>query len=116
VRTAEQLIGQDVRLSPLPGPAPAHTPTPYKAEWKRYEGTYGLLLRGFKLDGLAAVATGLGIVPAGGKVTVVQKDGYLCLDSEKLEEYQPGLFFTPSGEVLDLRGPVPTWRNMKMRK
>jgi CubicO group peptidase (beta-lactamase class C family) len=116
IPTAEQLVGKDLKLSPLPGPVPTHTPTPYKAEWKRYEGTYTVCLRGFKLDGLATVATGLGLVRTGTKVTVAQKDGYLCLDKDKLEEYEPGLFFTPSGEVLDLRGPAPTWRNMKMQK
>ena len=113
---ADQLIGKDAKLSALPAPARAHTPTPYKPEWKRYEGTYKFLLKGFKLDTLAAVATGLGYAPGGVKVTVAQKDGCLCLDGEKLEEYEPGLFFTPSGEALDLRGPVPTWRNIKMRK
>ncbi len=113
---ADQFMGKDAKLSALPGPARAHTPTPYKPEWRRYEGTYKFLLKGFKLDALAAVATGLGYAPGSAKVTVAQKDGYLCLDGEKLEEYEPGLFFTPSGEVLDLRGPVPTWRSIKMKK
>ena len=113
---AEQLIGKDARLPVLPEPASANAPTPYKPEWKRYEGTYKFLLEGFKLDTLAAVATGFGYVAPGAKVTVAQKDGYLCLGDERLEEYQPGLFFTPSGEALDLRGPVPTWRNIKMKK
>jgi hypothetical protein len=113
---AEQLVGKDMKLPVLPEPAPAHAPTPYKPEWKRYEGTYKFLLEGLKLDTLAVVATGLGYVAPGAKVTVAQKEGFLCLDNEKLEEYQPGLFFTPSGEALDLRGPVPTWRNIKMKK
>jgi hypothetical protein len=116
IPTADQLVGKDVKLSPLPGPAPAHVPTPYKPEWKRYEGSYRFITGGFQLDTLAAIATHLGYRPASLKVTVAKKDGCLCLSDEKLEEYEPGLFFTPSGEVLDLRGPVLTWRNIKITK
>jgi hypothetical protein len=50
------------------------------------------------------------------RLVVVKKDGYLCIGDEKLQEYEPGLFFTPSGEALYLRDSVPTWRNFKMEK
>jgi hypothetical protein len=33
-----------------------------------------------------------------------------------LKEHQPGLFFSSTGEVLDLREKAPTWRNMKLGK
>jgi len=111
---ADQLIGRDTKLAVLPAPAP--TPTPYKPEWKRYEGTYRFIARGNKPVFIAAVAMGLGYCPPSLKVKVAQKDGYLCIGDEKLEEYQPGLFFTASGEALDLRGPVQTWRNIRITK
>lgn len=57
VPTAEQLMGQDIKLSTLSTPAQVHAPTAYKPEWKRYEGTYKLIVGGLKLDTLAAVAT-----------------------------------------------------------
>jgi hypothetical protein len=53
-------------------------------------------------------------------VKIYEKDGNLYIrhegKDEALEEYQPGLFFPPSGEALDFRGPVPTWRNIKFKK
>jgi hypothetical protein len=33
-----------------------------------------------------------------------------------MEEYLPGFFFSSTGEALDLRSPVPTWRNIRLRK
>jgi CubicO group peptidase (beta-lactamase class C family) len=112
----DRLIGKDAKLAILSAPASAPVPTPYKPEWKRYEGTYKLVAKGNKLAFTAALAMGLGYCPPPLKVKVAQKDGYLCIGDEKLEEYQLGLFFTASGEVLDLRGSVPTWRNIKLNK
>jgi hypothetical protein len=40
----------------------------------------------------------------------------LYLGDESLLEYQPGLFFTPTGEALDLRTSPPTFRNIKLAK
>jgi hypothetical protein len=57
---------------------------------------------------------------------VFEKDGYLYVKamemsnaatkSFRLDEHLPGLFFTPTGRCLDLRGPNPTWRNLRMKK
>ena len=68
------------------------------------------------MNPLVRLILALGYCDSGIKFVVVKKDGYLCIDDDKLEEYQPRLFFTPSGEALDLRGKVPTWRNIKMEK
>jgi len=116
VPSAEQLIGKDPRLHVPAGDGTVHEPTPYKPQWRSYAGTYRHIARGYRLNALVHLLLALGYCDSGMKLVVVKKDGYLCIDDEKLEEYQPKLFFTPSGEVLDLRGPVPTWRNIKMEK
>jgi CubicO group peptidase (beta-lactamase class C family) len=116
IPSSDQLIGKDEKLPVLPEDGPVHTPTPYKSEWSRYAGTYRYIAKGYKLNLIVRLVLALGYCDDGMKLVVVKKDGYLCIDDDKLEEYQPGLFFTPSGEALDLRGPVPTWRNIKMEK
>jgi hypothetical protein len=112
----DKLIGKDEKLPVLAGGGPVHAPTPYKRQWGRYKGTYRVIARGYKLNALVRLVLALGYCDSGMKLVVVRKDDYLCIGDEKLQEYQPGLFFTPSGEALDLRGPVPTWRNIKMKK
>jgi CubicO group peptidase (beta-lactamase class C family) len=53
---------------------------------------------------------------------VKEQDGRLIIGSPgllpdtPLTEVQPGLFFTPDGEVLDLRGPVPTFSGIRLTK
>jgi len=116
IPSADQLIGKDVKLRELPEQGPAHAPTSCKPEWKRYTGTYRFIAKGYNLSLLVRLVLALGYCDSGMKLVVVEKDGYLCVGDEKLEEVQPGLFFTPSGEVLDLRGPIPTWRNIKLQK
>ncbi len=113
---ADQLIGKDIRLPVLTEDGHVHGPTPYKPQWSRYTGTYRFILKGFRLNSIARFVSALGYCDPNVKLAVVKKDGFLWVGDEKLEEYQPGLFFTPSGEALDLRGPVPTWRNIKMEK
>ncbi|UCE07313.1 MAG: beta-lactamase family protein [bacterium] len=73
---------------------------PNKKEWKNYMGQYSLVSWGQKVEVLK----------------VSKKNGYLYLDRLRLEEYQPGLFFSSTGEALDLRKKVPTWRNIRLRK
>jgi len=116
IPSGDQLIGKDAKLTVLDEDAPVHTPTPYKHKWSHYTGTYRYIAKGYKLNALVRFLLAMGYCDSGIKFVVVKKDGYLCIDDDKLEEYQPELFFTPSGEVLDLRGPVPTWRNIKMEK
>jgi len=114
VPTADQLIGKDTRLSGLSEAGAMHTPSPFRPEWKRYVDTYRLRPGPYKLPPLLRLALVLGLCTDNAKVTVEEKDGFLCVGDEPLEEHEPGLFFTPSGEALDFRGPVPIWRNLKM--
>ena len=70
------------------------------------------------------IALGLGLSTEYTHVKVFEKDGYLYVDSivfhdddgGRLDEYLPGLFFTPTGKCLDLRGPKLTWQNWRMKK
>jgi CubicO group peptidase (beta-lactamase class C family) len=120
VPTADQLIGKDTRLSELPEAEVVHTPTPFRPEWKRYVGTYRLRPGPYKFRPLFRLALALGACADNAKVTVEEKDGLLWVKPaaqgrpEPLEEHEPGLFFTPAGEALDFRGPVPTWGNLKI--
>jgi hypothetical protein len=116
VPPGDKLIGKDEKLPVLAEEGPVHAPTPYKRQWGRYTGTYRVIAKGYKLNVLVRLVLALGYCDSGMKLVVVRKDGYLCIGDEKLQEYQPGLFFTPSGEALDLRGRMPTWRNIKMEK
>jgi hypothetical protein len=45
-----------------------------------------------------------------------KQNGYLYFGSSRLTEHLPGLFFTSDGEALDLRGPIPTIRNIALRR
>jgi len=120
VPTADELIGQDTRLSELPEAEVVHTPTPFRPEWKRYVDTYRLRPGPYKFRPLFRLAWALGACADNAKVTVEERDGLLWVkpgdwgEPEPLEEHEPGLFFTPAGDALDFRGPVPIWRNVKM--
>ena len=74
------------------------------------------IAKGYKLNVLVRLVLALGYCDPGMKLVVEKKDGYLCIGEDKLEEFQPGLFFTPSGEALDFRDSVPTWRNIRLEK
>jgi CubicO group peptidase (beta-lactamase class C family) len=80
---------------------PADKPGPDKPEWKKYTGTYRYRIHG-QIRGIHRVHV---------------KNGHLYFDRLRLiKEYQPGLFFSATGEVLDFRGEIPTWRNIKLEK
>ena len=107
-----------------------HTPSAYKPEWKQYCGKYNCRFSGYKIKWWAKLALALGLDEYTPRIKVVEKKGYLCLTEskllqlmnhhpspqvdERLEEVEPGLFFTASGSALDLRGRVPTWRNYRL--
>jgi hypothetical protein len=75
-------------------------PGPNKPEWDRYLGKYQ-----FKIWGQP------------GPIWEVRKrNGYLVLDYYKLEEFQPGLFFSMHGEAVDFRGAQVTLGNTKVEK
>lgn len=80
---------------------PGDKPGPNKPEWKKYLGTYRFKQYG-KLRGTHRVHA---------------KDGYMYFDRLRLvEEHQPGLFFSSTGEALDFRDEIPTWRNIKLEQ
>jgi CubicO group peptidase (beta-lactamase class C family) len=114
-KTAE--VRSETSSAPTQPPAPPEppfTPTPYKAEWSKYSGTYRAIWRGYEFSAFSNFGRALGF--GGPSWKVHQKDGCLCLGGEPLLEYQAGLFFTPSGEALDLRTSPPTFRNIKLAK
>jgi len=105
-------------------PPDPNTFTPFKPEWKKYVGTYKYIMSGWKFSISARIALALGLTIKSTHIKVYEKDGYLYVDSlvfhdddgGRLDEYLPGLFFTPSGKCLDLRGPKLTWQNYRIKK
>jgi len=92
------------------------TPTPYKREWSKYTGKYEFIFNGYELAWYAKIAIALGFEHEAFMVKVRKKNGYLFINDESMEEYEPCLFFTASGEALDFRAEIPTWRNIKLKK
>jgi len=80
---------------------PFDSPGPSKEEWINYTGNYSYYSQGRKSPN---------------RLKVAMKNGYLYINEYRLTEYLPGLFFTAHGEAVDLRGPQPTWRNIKIAK
>ena len=74
---------------------------PGKPEWQKYLGRYITLVWGRM---------------RGGFQTVRIRNGYLTLNGMRSFEHRPGLFFTFSGEALDFRGTIPTFRNIQLIK
>jgi CubicO group peptidase (beta-lactamase class C family) len=62
-----------------------------------YTGTYAAVIWGFPSDQSSWLRL---------------QNGSLYKDNQVLTEVQPGLFFDPQGEALDLRGGKPTYRNI----
>ncbi len=82
-------------------------------------------MSGWKFSIPARVALALGITTSYTHVKVYEKDGYLYVngyylylsdDGGRLDEHLPGLFFSPSGMCLDLRGPELRWNNYRIKK
>jgi hypothetical protein len=73
---------------------------PNKREWKEYLGKFFFTKWGQKVE----------------VRKVSKKNGYLYFEKLKLEEYQPGLFFSSTGEALDLRSKIPTYQNTRLMK
>jgi hypothetical protein len=83
--------------------SPADEPKgPEKKEWSNYAGSYVRKRFGF-----------------GERLyNVTVKNGWLHFQGDgqdfRLAEHAPGLFFTPDGEAVDLRGPAFTFRNIRL--
>ncbi len=74
---------------------------PGKPEWKKHEGRSRMLAWGRMRSSMLRVS---------------QREGYLLCNGMRCRELYPGLFFTPSGEALDFRGTIPTFRNIMLIK
>ena len=48
------------------------------------------------------------------RIKVYKRNGYLEIDGKRLDEYQPGVFFTKKGDCLDFTGPTPLWKGQRM--
>jgi len=79
---------------------PGDPPGPGRAEWTPLAGRYRILAHG---------------VPAE-TVTVQVRNGYLFANNLRLREMSPGVFTACTGDVLDLSGPVPVFRNISMER
>jgi CubicO group peptidase (beta-lactamase class C family) len=105
-------------------PPDPNTFTPFQPAWKKYIGTYRYITSGWKPGILMRIALAMGLTTEYTHVKVFEKDGYLYVDSivfhdddgGRLDEHLPGLFFTPTGKCLDLRGPKLTWQNYRIKK
>ncbi|MFC1610006.1 serine hydrolase domain-containing protein [Myxococcota bacterium] len=73
---------------------------PSKKTWQQFEGEYAVDVWGKQ------VAT----------IRLHLKNGYLYLDEVRLLEHEPGLFFSPDGETVDLRSTPTTFRNVPIRR
>jgi CubicO group peptidase (beta-lactamase class C family) len=82
---------------------PNDVPRDKKKEWRKYQGNYNA--RG-------------SVLPITVKVYRYKGDLYIIFSGcrLKLEEYQPGLFFTSSGEALDFRGQDPVYMGLVGQK
>ena len=99
-------------------------------EWRKYCGKYNLRFSGYKLKWWARLALAMDLDKYTPRITVYEKDGFLCLMESRfmenmgtqhhvdrrLEEYKPSLFFTASGESLNFTGQTPSWRNYRLKK
>ncbi|MBN1125207.1 MAG: beta-lactamase family protein [Sedimentisphaerales bacterium] len=105
-------------------PPDPNTSTSFKPAWNQYVGTYQYIMSGWKFDAVLNIVLALGLTANNLHVKVFEENGYLYVDSivfydddgGRLDEYLPGLFFTPSGKCLDLRGPDLTWQNYRIKK
>ena len=105
-------------------PLDPNTFTPFQPAWKKYIGTYKYIMSGWKPSILMRIALALGLTTEYTHVKVFERDRYLYVDSivfhdddgGRLDEHLPGLFFTPTGKCLDLRGPKLSWQNWRIKK
>ena len=91
-------------LSGFPGQQSIRTlteePGPNKTEWKKWLGNYRYYVFGFPVWHE--------------KIEII--NGHLHYAGQQLEECEEGLFLTADGEALDLRGKIPTFRNIKLER
>lgn len=110
--------------------ASSRLPTPERAGWGAYRGTYRLKLAGYEFRWYARLAMGLGVSAVTPAITVHAKGGGLFISESRfmqhffgarlleapLQAVDPGLFFTAAGDCLDFTGPVPSFNNLRLEK
>lgn len=94
--------------------------TTYKLAYKEYLGSYQYMMSGWKFKTYASIGLFLGFRDPMMHVIVYEKEGRLYIKDDEgdrcLEEHLPGLFFIASGECLDFRNSIPTWKNYRLKK
>ncbi|TRZ64237.1 class A beta-lactamase-related serine hydrolase [bacterium] len=92
--------------------------TLYKANWKKYVGTYAMILNGLDFKWYAKLAFAFGFYTQ--KVTIVKEGQTLKIKSSLgesiMREYNAGMFFTNGGEVIIFNTETPTYKNIKLKK
>jgi CubicO group peptidase (beta-lactamase class C family) len=92
--------------------------TLFKEEWSRYTGKYAMRLKNYDFRWYVRVLLSLGFFRE--NVYIFKSDQALVMQHNGahsiLSEYEPGLFFTSGGEVLDFRGRTPVFKNVEMKK
>jgi CubicO group peptidase (beta-lactamase class C family) len=73
-------------------------PGPNKQEWKELTGEYSIKMYDKVIS----------------KPEIKIRNGYLFYNNLRLREHLPGLFYASNGEVVDFRGEIPTYRNIKL--
>lgn len=94
------IVGVDVGQYLDYNDGPHDPPGPDDPRWSMYEGDYT-----YTIWGSESVDN-----------EVRRDNGYLYFNEWRLEEHLPGLFFSTTGEALDFRGEVPTWRNIQLSR
>jgi CubicO group peptidase (beta-lactamase class C family) len=82
--------------------------TPWQQNYAKYIGAYRYIWGQWRFTSLHS--------PENTDVDIRQCNERLCVNSEILEEFQPGLFFTESGESLDFTSTPPRWKNVSIEK
>jgi CubicO group peptidase (beta-lactamase class C family) len=91
----------------------------FRDEWVKYLGSYKISLGGRDFKWYAKTAFAFGYKPFTIKVSKIDNELWIntsWLGKSKLYEYQPGLFFTKGGRVLDFRNGNLTYDNLKIVK
>lgn len=88
--------------------------TAWKPDWQKHLGKYQLSTYAEPLwYGKLILALGL---PREAFIKVRRQENAMTVDGVQLLEYEPGLFFSKTGEALDFRSDPPTWRNIVLKK
>lgn len=87
--------------------------TYYQPHWKKYIGSYKHVYN-WKPTWLGRIGKIVGLW--GVSVNVYEKNGYLEINGERLDEHIPGVFFTNENDCLDFSGSTPLWKGVRIKK